>query len=256
MDRKSPLKISLATLGCKVNQSDAAALAAGLLARGHRLVSARDRADICVVHTCTVTRKTDYQSRQLIRRAIAANPEARIIVTGCYAETAPEVIRDIPGVDYVCGTGQWEAIAAAAGAKGKLKQAQVLTGGREKRDCFPLGTAPFFGARTRAYLKVQDGCNAFCTYCIVPHARGPLRSRRPERVMEEARELVGKGFKEIVLTGIHTGAYGKDLNGGVTLAGLLQRLSAVPGLSRLAIAISTQSHGPGRSPLAARISSR
>jgi threonylcarbamoyladenosine tRNA methylthiotransferase MtaB len=224
MDRKSPLKISLATLGCKVNQSDAAALAAGLLARGHRLVSARDRADICVVHTCTVTQKTDYQSRQLIRRAIAANPEARIIVTGCYAETAPETIREIPGVDYVCGTGQWEAVAAAAAAAGKLKRAQVLARGGEKRDCFPAGTAPFFGARTRAYLKVQDGCNAFCSYCIVPHARGANRSLPPDDALGAFRTLADQGFQEIVLTGIHLGSYGGDLHPRSSLLALLEAI--------------------------------
>ncbi len=224
MDRKSPLRIALVTLGCKVNQSDAAALAAGLLARGHRLVSFRQSADVCIVHTCTVTQKTDYQSRQLIRRAVSRNPEARIIVTGCYAETAPEAIRDIPGVDYVGGTGEQEAIAAIAGEMGKLEKPQVLSSRGEKRDCMGPVTAPFFGERTRAYLKVQDGCNAFCSYCIVPHARGRNRSLPPEEAVGAFRNLAAQGFKEIVLTGIHLGSYGEDLHPSRSLPALLEAI--------------------------------
>ncbi len=229
MDRKSPLRISLATLGCKVNQSDAAALAAGLLARGHRLVSPGHPADVCIIHTCTVTQKTDYQSRQLIRRAVSANPEARIVVTGCYAETAPEAVRAIPGVDYICGTGQWEAVAAIAGEKGKVDTPQVIIAGPARRDGSELRAAPFFGERTRAFLKVQDGCNAFCSYCIVPHARGPNRSLPLEKALGTFRELADRGFKEVVLAGIHLGSYGEDLQ---PRSSLVELLGAIEGEDR------------------------
>ncbi|HOV79700.1 MAG TPA: tRNA (N(6)-L-threonylcarbamoyladenosine(37)-C(2))-methylthiotransferase MtaB [Bacillota bacterium] len=230
MDKK---RVAFATLGCKVNQYESAALAGLFRQRGYEVVDAGEKADVYVINTCTVTHLSDRKSRQLIRRMSRTNPEAVIAVTGCYAQVSPEEVSEIPGVALVVGTrdrgGLVDLVENAAKGRMPLERVSEYTGGEQ----FEEFAAASVQGRVRAFLKIQEGCSNFCTYCIVPHARGPLRSRRPERVMEEARELVGKGFKEIVLTGIHTGAYGKDLNGGVTLAGLLQRLSAVPGLSRL-----------------------
>jgi threonylcarbamoyladenosine tRNA methylthiotransferase MtaB len=224
MDRKSTLKIALATLGCKTNQSDAASLKAELLFRGHEIVSFQQSADVYIIHTCTVTQKTDYQSRQLIRRAIAKNPEARIIATGCYAQLSPESLRAIPGVDLVVGIGEREKIPELVTLKTKLREARLLSSPIEERRFFEEGRLPFWENRTRAYLKVQDGCNSYCSYCLVPYARGRSRSLPLERAIGQLRALVSQGFKEIVLTGIHLGTYGEDLVPPHSLWQLLQKL--------------------------------
>jgi threonylcarbamoyladenosine tRNA methylthiotransferase MtaB len=224
MDRKSFLKIAIATLGCKTNQSDAASLQSELVFQGHEIVSFHQSADVYIIHTCTVTQKTDYQSRQLIRRAIAKNPEARVIVTGCYAQVSPESLRAIPGVDFVVGVGERGKIPEVATLRTKLKEARLLSSPMEERRSFEEGRLPFWGNRTRAYLKVQDGCNSYCSYCIVPYARGRNRSLPLERAILQVRALVSQGFKEIVLTGIHLGTYGEDLVPAHALWQLLQGL--------------------------------
>jgi len=224
MDRKGPLKIALVTLGCKANQSDAASMAAELLDRGHRIVPSSQAADVTIVHTCTVTQKTDYQSRQIIRRMAARNPGGQVIVTGCYAQVSPESLQTIPGVDYVVGMAERKQIPKIIGSKEKSRKAAVLLAPAEKQEGFEEGRPPHFADRTRAFLKVQDGCNSFCSYCIVPYARGRNRSLPPERVLFQARELAAQGFKEIVLTGIHLGTYGEDLLPPPSLTTLLKSL--------------------------------
>jgi threonylcarbamoyladenosine tRNA methylthiotransferase MtaB len=224
MDRKSVLKIGMATLGCKTNHSDATSLAAELSAQGYTLIPFHQCADVYIVHTCTVTQKTDYQSRQLIRRAIAGNPRAQIIVTGCYAQVSPETLRTIPGVDFIIGIRERHKIPGIIASEKKLREACLFSSSVEERLPLEDGRSPLFFERTRAYLKVQDGCNAFCSYCIVPYARGRSRSLPLPDVLAKAGELAGKGFKEIVLTGIHLGAYGEDLNPSLALLDLLQAL--------------------------------
>ncbi len=224
MDRKRLLKIAVATLGCKTNQSDAASLKSELVFQGHEIVPFRDSADVCIIHTCTVTQKADYQSRQLIRHAIAKNPEARVVVTGCYAQVSPESLLAIPGVDFVVGVSEREKIPEIVALKTKLKEARLLSSPVEERRFFEEERLPLFGDRTRAYLKVQDGCNSFCSYCIVPYARGGNRSLPLERVILQARAFASQGFKEIVLTGIHLGTYGEDLVPAHSLGQLLQEL--------------------------------
>jgi threonylcarbamoyladenosine tRNA methylthiotransferase MtaB len=224
MDRKGPLKIALVTLGCKANQSDAASMAAELLDQGHRIVPSSQAADVTIVHTCTVTQKTDYQSRQIIRRMAARNPGGQVIVTGCYAQVSPESLQTIPGVDYVVGMAERKQIPKIIGAKEKSRETAVLISSAEKNEGFEEGRTPHFPDRTRAFLKIQDGCNSFCSYCIVPHARGRNRSLTPERVLFQARELAAQGFKEIVLTGIHLGTYGEDLVPPPSLISVLKLL--------------------------------
>lgn len=224
MDRKSPLKIALITLGCKTNQSDAASLAAELLIQGHRIVPSSQAADVTIIHTCTVTQKTDYQSRQIIRRMAARNPREQVIVTGCYAQVSPESLQAIPGVDYVVGMAERKRIPGIIGAKEKLGKAAVLISPVEKQGSFEEWKPPHFADRTRAFLKVQDGCNSFCSYCLVPYARGRNRSLPLERALFQARGLAAQGFKEIVLTGIHLGTYGEDLFPAPSLLILLEEL--------------------------------
>lgn len=226
-------RVAIHTLGCKVNQYESASLAGLFLERGYRLVGFDDEADVYIINTCTVTHLGDRKSRQLIRRASRTNPAALIAVTGCYAQTSPGEIAKIPGVDLVIGTRDRarlvDLVETAVKGKGPLCAVGEHVAGEEFEEVRAL---PVQG-RVRAFLKIQEGCDNFCTYCIIPYARGPMRSRRPERVLEEARELVRSGYKEIVLTGIRTGAYGRDLGESLTLAGLMRDLAGVSGLLRL-----------------------
>lgn len=226
-------RVAVYTLGCKVNQYESASLAGLFRERGYRVVDFEANADVYIINTCTVTHMGDRKSRQLIRRASRANPEALIAVTGCYAQTSPGEVLEIPGVDLVVGTRDRaklvDLVETAVKGRNPLNAVSEYAAGDEFEE---ISSLPLQG-RVRAFLKIQEGCSNFCTYCIVPHARGPLRSRRPERVIDAAREMVASGFKEIVLTGIHTGAYGQDLNEDLTLAGLLRSLADIPGILRL-----------------------
>jgi threonylcarbamoyladenosine tRNA methylthiotransferase MtaB len=233
MDRKDPLKISLITLGCKTNQTDAASLAAELTARGHEIVSSKENADAFVIHTCTVTHKTDYQARQAIRQAVARNPEAKIVVTGCYAQVSPQALQAIAGVDCVVQPGKRNQIPEILLSRGKEKNAWVLSSEAGPATSFVEERLPLFTDRTRAYLKVQDGCNSFCSYCIVPHARGRNRSLPLERAVAQAKELASSRFREIILTGIHLGAYGEDLRPPVSLLDLLLALERAAEIPRI-----------------------
>ena len=224
MDRKGFLKIGMATLGCKANHSDAASLNAELAAQGHRFTPFREAADVYIIRTCAVTQKADYQSRQLIRRAIARNPDAQIIVTGCYAQVAPETIRTVPGVDFIVGMGERQKIPEIIASGKKHGQACVLSSSMDERRPWEGESLPLFLSRTRAYLKVQDGCDSFCSYCIVPYARGRSRSLPLQDALAKTGELAQKGVKEIVVTGIHLGAYGADLIPHRSLPDLLQAL--------------------------------
>ena len=212
------------TLGCKTNQSDAASMSAELLDRGHRIVPATQAPDAIIIHTCTVTQKTDYQSRQLIRRAAASHPGGRIIVTGCYAQVSPESLRGLPGVDYVVGVAERSRIPDLLGSGERPEIPRVLSSPVEERKSFEEGKLPSDPERTRVFLKIQDGCNSFCTYCIVPYARGRNRSLPPERVLSQAGELSARGCREVVLTGIHLGTYGEDLLPPPSLLSLLKAL--------------------------------
>ncbi|RJQ31225.1 MAG: tRNA (N(6)-L-threonylcarbamoyladenosine(37)-C(2))-methylthiotransferase MtaB [Peptococcaceae bacterium] len=226
-------KVAVCTLGCKVNQYESAALAGLFRDRGYEVVDCGCRADVYVINTCTVTHLGDRKSRQLIRRAAGHNPEAVVVVTGCYAQASPEEVSGIPGVDLVVGThnrvGLVDMVESAVRKKGPFNKVRDF--GTEE-DFEELLALPY-QSRTRALLKIQDGCESFCAYCIVPYVRGPLRSRQPEKVLDEARRLVDEGYKEIVLTGVHTGAYGQDLQGNIDLSDLIRKLASIPGLLRL-----------------------
>ncbi|MEW6173468.1 MAG: tRNA (N(6)-L-threonylcarbamoyladenosine(37)-C(2))-methylthiotransferase MtaB [Bacillota bacterium] len=224
--------VAFHTLGCKVNQYESAAMASLFAGHGYQVVDPGTAADVCVINTCTVTGTADQKSRQAIRRAVRQNPNAIVVVTGCYAQLAPTRIADIPGVDLVIGTtGRKEIVKLVEEAKttgGRIIRVQDYTG-----DCAFEEIPALFSARTRAYLKVQEGCRDFCTYCLVPYARGPLRSRLPDAVLQEAERLLATGFKELVLTGINIGNYGIDLKPPVGLHRLIQLILQLPGVARL-----------------------
>lgn len=227
--------VAFHTLGCKVNHYETEAIWQLFEQQGYKRTDFEKTSDVYVINTCTVTNTGDKKSRQVIRRAVRKNPDAVICVTGCYAQTSPAEIMAIPGVDIVVGTQdrvkmldyieQFKAERQPINAVGNIMKNRVY----EELD------VPAFTDRTRASLKIQEGCNNFCTFCIIPWARGLMRSRDPEEVIRQASQLVESGYQEIVLTGIHTGGYGSDFK-DYNLAMLLRDLEEkVPGLKRIRI---------------------
>jgi len=216
--------IAVATLGCKVNQFESEVLIDSFEQRGYVLVPFGEGADITIINTCTVTHRADFQSRQLIRRAFRSNPNSLIVVTGCYSQVEPEAMARIEGVQYLLGNREKGQIPDLIPRmrQGEFPRIQV-SDIREER-LFSDISLHTFHRHTRAYLKIQDGCDAHCSYCIVPYARGPSRSLPPERVLEHLRILKERDFKEVVLTGIHIGSYGLDLVPPFPLQMLLRRL--------------------------------
>ena len=227
------LKVAFMTLGCKVNQFETETMEGLFKQKGHEVVPFREQADAYVINTCSVTSLGDRKSRQIIRRAHRKNPHAILAVCGCYAQVAPKEIEAIEGVRVVLGTKDRAKIVeyveeAMQEEKKEIHVENVMQG--DSFEDIPIYDSP---TRTRAFLKIEDGCENFCSYCIIPYARGPVKSRLPKHVRREAEKLVHLGFKEIVLTGIHLGAYGRDLAGAFTLADACRAVLSVSGLKRL-----------------------
>ena len=216
--------VAIATLGCKVNQFESEALIDSLERQGYEIVSFGEKADVTVINTCTVTHRADFQSRQMVRRDHRANPETLIVVTGCYAQVDAEKLSKIEGVRYVLGNREKNSIARLlpemeSGALPKIQVEEI-----DQAALFEDLSLLSFRHHTRAFLKIQDGCNASCSYCIIPRARGRSRSLAPEGVLARLGELKERGYKEVVLTGIHLGAYGLDLSPRVPFEKLLEEV--------------------------------
>ncbi|MCM2359783.1 MAG: tRNA (N(6)-L-threonylcarbamoyladenosine(37)-C(2))-methylthiotransferase MtaB [Geobacteraceae bacterium] len=212
-------RVAITTLGCKINQFESAAMSEALDKEGFRLVPFEDEADVYLINTCTVTAKTDAESRKLIRRAGRRNPQARIVVTGCYAQVAFEELREMAGVDLIVGNVEKKGIAGLLREVGSGPRVLVSDISLE-REVEGL-VLESFAEHTRAFLQVQNGCDAFCSYCIVPYARGRSRSVPLHEVLAGIGTFAAKGFREVVLTGIHLGGYGLDLAPQESLASLL-----------------------------------
>ncbi|MCH4188034.1 MAG: tRNA (N(6)-L-threonylcarbamoyladenosine(37)-C(2))-methylthiotransferase MtaB [Megasphaera sp.] len=235
--------IAFATLGCRVNQYDTDSMRGLFLAEGFTEADFNDIADVYVINTCSVTQVGEKKSRQLMRRAKKRNPSCLVIVTGCYAQLQPELIAAMDSVDAVVGTDEKKHIVAVvrrllddrqAGRESAVKEAVVAVHNIMGHDDFEdIPLYPSAVEHTRADLKIQEGCNNFCTYCIIPYTRGGLKSRQPDSVIAEAQRLSAAGFKEIVLTGIHLGAYGRELPARPTLALILRRLLAETDIQRI-----------------------
>jgi threonylcarbamoyladenosine tRNA methylthiotransferase MtaB len=217
------MRIAITTLGCKINQYDSAVIQSRL-AEKHSFVRFDEPADCYIINTCTVTDRADWEARQLVRRAKRRSPRARVLVTGCYAQVNPDEVARVPGVDYVVGLNRLDDLVDFVNLPA-VTDLRVAVGDVTRERGVPvLGTRVLPG-HTRAFLKIQEGCNYSCTYCIIPMARGLSRSVPPRQVMEEVRQLAAAGYREIVLTGIHLGGYGHDLATKMDLTDLLKSIA-------------------------------
>ena len=219
-------KFITTTLGCKVNQCESESIAKSLISSGWTHAGDKAGGDVCIINTCTVTRRASMQSRQAIRQAIRSNPGAVVFVTGCYAETEPDELRKIEGIDRIIGNKEKERIFEII-TNETANSFPFSPGSECPSGCnlFVHAPAARSGSRTRAFLKIQDGCDAFCTYCIVPYARGRSRSMPVESVIESVNNLKKAGYREAVLSGIHIGKYGQDLSPETTLTALLELIN-------------------------------
>lgn len=225
------------TLGCKLNYAETSAIARSLEKEGFQRVDFGEQADLTVINTCSVTENADRETRSIVSRALRSNPDSQVVLTGCYAQLRPEEVGAIPGVDLVLGAQDKFQIARFLGNGEKRTEAEVHSCAIEEVDQF-IGSYSI-GDRTRSFLKVQDGCDYKCTYCTIPKARGISRSDRLENVVQKATEIAAQGIKEIVLTGVNTGDYGKGEFGNKkhehTFMDLLQALDRVSGIERIRI---------------------
>ena len=226
-------KVAFYTLGCKVNQYETNAMIQQFQEHGYELVEFEEKADIYIINTCTVTNMSDKKSREMLRRAKKQNPVSTLVAVGCYAQVGKEKLEQIPEIDLILGTNEKNNIVAYVEKYRKeKKREEVVTDVMQMREFQDFGTITYTD-KNRAAIKVQDGCDRFCSYCIIPYARGRVRSRKIESVVKEAEEISKKGVKEIVITGIHIASYGKDLPGNISLIHLLEALNAVPTIQRI-----------------------
>lgn len=231
-------RIAFYTLGCKVNQADTASMESIFRAAGYEVVPFTEQADVYLINTCVVTNEGQRKSRQIINRAVRKQPLSLTVVTGCYPQTARDEVKAIEGVDVIIGNQERGRIVELVEQALTHKQEQILDNVQQmtvdtKFEELGVGTET---DKTRAFLKIQEGCNQYCTYCIIPFARGPLRSRSLSSIKEEVTKLVAAGYKEVVLIGIHLGCYGKELaKEGIklTLADAVEAALSVPGIERL-----------------------
>lgn len=223
------------TLGCKLNHYETEAVVGQFHRLGWHTAAQDEEPDLVLIDTCTVTDRADQKARQLVRSSIRRNPEAVVVVMGCYGQASANELARIPGVDYVMGNREKRDLPALLADMEKQPEPRIHVArpaGRNERDLLGLEG---FERQTRAYLKIQDGCDVFCSFCIIPFTRGRSRSMDPAAVLEQARKLLDSGYQEFVLTGVHIGDYGRDLTPARDLAWLCEQLLRLPGLLRLRI---------------------
>ncbi len=237
-------KVAFYTLGCKVNQYETNAMIEQFIKKGYEIVNFEEKADIYIINTCTVTNMADRKSRQMLRRVKEINNEALVVACGCYAQVAKEELEKIPEIDLIYGTNEKNKIAdyienvplgtfpnGTSVTFGNINNSKV-TDVMYQKEFLDFGTT-LYTEKTRAVIKVQDGCDRFCSYCIIPYARGHVRSRKVESVIEEIKEIAKEGIKEVVITGIHVASYGKDFKEDIKLIDLLEKVNEVEGIERI-----------------------
>lgn len=220
---------SFYTLGCKVNQYETNAMIQKMIEANYEIIDFEKKADVYVVNTCTVTNMSDRKSRQIIRRAKEHNPNAILVVTGCYTQVAKEEVSKIKEIDIMLGNQEKKDIVSHIQAYEKKKQESISNILQEK-DFAEFGITTYTD-KTRAVIKVQDGCDRFCSYCMIPYARGRIRSRNEKKVITEISEIAKKGIKEVVITGIHLASYGRDSK--TSLIDLLKQINEIEGIRRI-----------------------
>ncbi len=237
-------KIAFCTLGCKVNQYETNAMIEQFMKKGYEIVAFEEKADIYIINTCTVTNMADRKSRQMLRRVKEINSNALVVACGCYAQVAKEELEKIPEIDLIYGTNEKNKIADyienfQLGTFPNEKSVPFgnLTNGKVtdvmyQKEFLDFGTTSYT-EKTRAVVKVQDGCDRFCSYCIIPYARGHVRSRKIESIVEEVKAIAEEGIKEVVITGIHVASYGKDFKENIGLIDLLEEINKIEGIKRI-----------------------
>ncbi|WP_297634649.1 tRNA (N(6)-L-threonylcarbamoyladenosine(37)-C(2))-methylthiotransferase MtaB [uncultured Clostridium sp.] len=229
------MKVAFATLGCRVNVYESEAMTEKFIREGYEVVDFNEKADVYVINTCSVTNMGDKKSRQIIGRARRQNEDAIVAAVGCYSQIAPKEVSDIEGVDVVLGTRNKGDVVYYVNKARDEKKPQIEVGGVLKNKKFENLKIEDYRDKTRAFLKIQDGCNRFCTYCLIPYTRGAVCSKDFKVVLDEIKKLAEHGFKEIILSGIHTASYGLDLEGNVDLISLLEEIEKVDGIERVRI---------------------
>ncbi len=224
-------KAAFYTLGCKVNQYETEAMAELFASAGYEISDFSEKSDVYVINTCSVTNMGDRKSRQIIRRAKKTNPDAIIAVTGCYAQTSPDEVLSIDGVNIVIGTKDRKNIVSLVEELNTASSINHVSDIMSNHEFEELQIKQYSN-RTRAFIKIQEGCNQFCSYCIIPYARGPVRSRPMDEVLQEIHELAANNFKEIILVGIHVASYGADLE-NTTLEDLIMAVDKIDGVERI-----------------------
>ncbi|MCY6484254.1 tRNA (N(6)-L-threonylcarbamoyladenosine(37)-C(2))-methylthiotransferase MtaB [Clostridium aestuarii] len=229
------MKVAFATLGCRVNQYESEAMTEKFIKNGYEVVSFNDVADVYVINTCTVTNMSDKKSRQMISRARRLNKDAIIAAVGCYSQIAPDKVSKVADIDVVLGTRNKGEIVYWVNRAREEKKQIVVVNDVLKNKVFEDLKIKEYQDKTRAFLKIQDGCNNFCSYCLIPFARGAVCSKKPEKVVNEVTELAKHGFKEIILSGIDISSYGADLDGDINLLNILHEIDEIEGIERVRI---------------------
>lgn len=224
--------VSFCTLGCKVNQYETEAMTNLFLSKGYTIKNFDEKCDIYVINTCTVTASGDSKSRRMIHRAVKQNPDALIAVVGCYSQVSPDEVKKIDGVGLVLGTKDRSRIVELCEEVIATNSKKAIVEDALRNRTYEDMWVPSYSSRTRAFVKIEDGCSEFCTYCIIPYARGPVRSRSIKSITDEVTSLVSNGFSEIVLTGIHLASYGKDTKSH-SLLDVIKEVSKIDGVRRI-----------------------